>query len=66
MVRENEEIYIPEEKVTDLEKVLRLHQELDVNLEMIDVIVNLRGRVESLQTELNIAKRLLGNLTKEI
>ncbi len=66
MVRENEEIYIPEEKVTDLEKVLRLHQELDVNLEMIDVILNLRGRVESLQTELNLAKRLLGNLTKEI
>jgi hypothetical protein len=47
LVRENEEIYIPEEKVTD-------------------VILNLLGKVESLQTELNLAKQRLGNLTKEI
>ena len=66
LVRENEEIYIPEEKVTDLEKVLRLHKELDVNLEGIDVILNLLGKVESLQMELNLAKQRLGNLTKEI
>ncbi len=66
LVRENEENYIPEEKVTDLEKVLRLHKELDVNLEGIDVILNLLGKVESLQMELNLAKQRLGNLTKEI
>jgi hypothetical protein len=66
LVRENEEIYIPEEKVTDLEKVLRLHKELDVNLEGIDVIFNLLGKVESLQTELILAKQRLGNLSKEI
>jgi hypothetical protein len=66
LVRENEEIYIPEEKVTDLEKVLRLHIELNVNLEGIDVIFNLLGKVESLQTELTLAKQRLGNLTKEI
>jgi len=66
LVRENEEFYIPEEKVTDLEKVLRLHKELDVNLEGIDVILNLLGKVESLQKELNLAKQRLGNLTKEI
>jgi hypothetical protein len=46
LVRENDEIYIPEEKVTDLEKVLRQHKELDVNLEGIDVILNLLGKVE--------------------
>ncbi|MFT7364613.1 MAG: hypothetical protein ACI9UV_002823, partial [Algoriphagus sp.] len=50
----------------DLEKVLRLHKELDVNLEGIDVILNLLGKVESLQMELNLAKQRLGNLTKEI
>jgi hypothetical protein len=66
LVRENDEIYIPEEKVTDLEKVLRQHKELDVNLEGIDVILNLLGKVESLQTELTLAKQRLGNLNKEI
>jgi hypothetical protein len=66
LVRENEENYIPEEKVTDLEKVLRQHKELDVNLEGIDVILNLLGKVESLQTELTLAKQRLGNLNKEI
>lgn len=57
LVRENEETYIPEEKVTDLEKVLRLHKELDVNLEGIDVIFNLLRKVELLQTELAHAKQ---------
>ncbi len=66
LVRDHEEIYIPEEKVTDLEKVLRLHKELDVNLEGIDVILNLLVKVESLQTELTLAKQRLGYFDKEI
>jgi hypothetical protein len=66
LVRENEEIYIPEEKVTDLEKVLRLQKELDVNLEGIDVIFNLLGKVESLKTELTLAKQRLDYINREI
>lgn len=66
LVRESDEVYIAEEKVTDLEKVLRLHKELDVNLEGIDVIFNLLGKVESLQTELTLAKQRLDYLNREI
>ncbi len=66
LVRESDEIYIAEEKVTDLEKVLRLYKELDVNLEGIDVIFNLLGKVESLQTELTLAKQRLDYLNREI
>jgi hypothetical protein len=66
LVRENEEVYVPEAEVTDLEKVLRLQKELDINLEGIDVIFNLLGKVESLQTELTLAKQRLDYLNKDI
>lgn len=66
LVRENEGIYVSEEKVTDLEKVLRLHEELHVNLEGIDVIFNLLGKVEILQTELTLAKQRLEYLNKTL
>jgi hypothetical protein len=52
LVRKNEVAFIPEEKVSDLEKVLRIHEELNVNLEGIDIIINLLKKVESLQNEL--------------
>lgn len=66
LVRENEEVYVPEAEVTDLEKVLRLQKELDINLEGIDVIFNLLGKVESLQTELTLAKQRLDYLNRGI
>jgi len=59
LVRENEVIFISEEKVSDLEKVLRLHEELNVNLEGIDIILNLLNKVGSLQSELAEAKQEL-------
>ena len=59
LVRENEVVFISEEKVSDLEKVLRIHEELNVNLEGIDIILNLLDRVGSLQSELNEAKQKL-------
>ncbi len=63
--REKEVLYLPEERVSDLEKVIRLHEELNVNLEGIDVILNLLKKVESLQFELNSIKNRLKNLTEE-
>lgn len=66
LVRENEEVYVLEAEVTDLEKVLRLQKELDINLEGIDVIFNLLGKVESLHTELTLAKQRLDYLNRDI
>jgi len=66
LVRENEEVYVPEAEVTDLEKVLRLQKELDIDLEGIDVIFNLLGKAESLQTELTLAKQRLDYLNRNI
>lgn len=59
LVKENNQTYITEERVSDLEKVLRLHKDLEVNLEGIDVIFNLMKKIERLQSELDSAKEQL-------
>ena len=51
--------YLPEEKVTHLERMIRLHQELEVNPEGIDVIFNLLEKVDRLSHELAEAKTTL-------
>jgi|AntRauMFilla1563_2_1112583.scaffolds.fasta_scaffold06199_1 hypothetical protein len=66
LVRQRDEIYVSEEKVAYLEKVLRLQKELNVNLEGIDVIFNLLEKVESLQSELSVAMQRLNYLNERI
>lgn len=51
--------YISGDQLKDLEKMIRLHYELDINMEGIDVISNLLKRIEHLQEELNAAKNRL-------
>ncbi|MFK5889338.1 MAG: chaperone modulator CbpM [Flavobacteriaceae bacterium] len=45
--------------LSDVEKMLRLHQELDVNFEGIDVAFNLLKKIELLQEELQSVKNRL-------
>lgn len=51
--------FLPLEKVADLEKMVRIHQDLDVNPEGIDVIFNLLRKVDDLKSELSETKNLL-------
>lgn len=51
--------FIPEEKVADLEKMIRIHQDLEVNPEGIDVILNLLRKVDDLKSELADTKNRL-------
>ena len=51
--------YLPQNQLGDVEKMIRLHYELDINLEGIDVIANLLNRITDLQTELLAAKNKL-------
>jgi hypothetical protein len=44
--------YIHLDQMTDIEKMIRMHRELDVNIEGIDVVWNLLKKVEALQNEL--------------
>jgi len=45
--------YIHEDKITAIEKILRLHHDLDVNIEGIDIIFQLLQKLETKETELN-------------
>lgn len=45
--------YIQEEAIANLEKMIRLHADLGVNLEGLDVIHHLLHKVSNLQSEIN-------------
>src|SRR5688500_18308540 len=51
--------FIPEEHLPSLEKMMRLHYDLDINLEGIEAITHLLQRVEQLQNELRGLKSRL-------
>jgi hypothetical protein len=54
-----QKLYIHQEAITDLEKMIRMHQELNVNIEGIDVAFNLLQKMNNLQTQLiNLQNRL--------
>ena len=45
--------FIHQNSISDLEKMIRLHHELHINIEGIDVVFNLLQKVDRLQDELN-------------
>jgi len=51
--------FINQDKIGDLEKMIRLHHELNVNLEGIDIVFNLLQNEKALQEEINILKNRL-------
>ena len=51
--------YLQEQELKDLEKIIRLHYDLDINLAGIDAISHLLHRVESMQSELMALKNRL-------
>lgn len=51
--------YLHRDTISDIEKMIRMHRELNVNAEGIDIVFNLLKRVEDLQQELNVVKNRL-------
>jgi len=51
--------FIHQDQIADFEKMIRLHHELDVNPEGIDVIFNLLEKERALQSEINSLKNRL-------
>ena len=47
------------DSVYEIEKIVRMHQELDVNIEGIDVVFNLLQKIDALQKELTALKNRL-------
>jgi uncharacterized small protein (DUF1192 family) len=52
IVTRQEGNYIPEKHLEKLERILRLHQDLEINLEGIDAITHLLQRISLLQSEI--------------
>lgn len=44
--------YLPQDQLKDVEKMMRMHYDLDINMEGIDVISQLLKRINGLQQEL--------------
>lgn len=44
-------IYVSSEQLSELEKIIRLHYDLNVNMEGIDVILHLLKQLEAVQQE---------------
>jgi len=55
----NETRYVPDEQLSKLEKMARLHTELDINLAGIEAISHLLQRVESIQEEMRLLRNRL-------
>ena len=51
--------YIDSDAIYEIEKMIRMHQELDVNIEGIDVVFNLLQKIDRLQNELTALKNRL-------
>ncbi|WP_343747246.1 chaperone modulator CbpM [Fluviicola sp.] len=56
LIRSNETIFITFEQLSDLEKYMHLHYELEINMEGLETIKHLLDRVHDLQKELNRLK----------
>jgi len=48
--------YLRKSQLNDFEKYLRWHDELEVNLPAMDVIVHLLNKIDRLQAEVNVLK----------
>ncbi len=57
--KEAEEPMIEASAIPQVEKIMRLHFDLNINLEGIDVIINLLQQIETLQEEITQLKRRL-------
>lgn len=51
--------YIHQDKIHDIEKMIRMYSELDINIEGIDIVFNLLQKIDDLQNELMSIKNRL-------
>lgn len=51
--------YIPDTELQSLEKMIRMHQDLDINIAGIEAIVHLLERVEQMQEEMRSLRNRL-------
>ena len=53
LVSRQNSMYVHEDKLYKVERIIRIYRELNVNIEGIDVVLNLLEKVDKLQNEVN-------------
>ena len=51
--------FVHQDQIRNIEKMIRMHHDLDVNIEGIDVVFNLLQKIENLQEDLKNTKSRL-------
>ena len=51
--------YVHRDSIYDIEKMIRMHQDLDVNIERIDVVLNLLQKIDALKKEIHTVRNRL-------
>ena len=57
----NHTTYIPENELQKLERMIRLHHELEINFAGIEAITHLLERIEQMQEEMRVLRNRLRN-----
>jgi chaperone modulatory protein CbpM len=52
--------FVPETELQKLEKMIRMHNELEINVAGIEAIIHLLSRVEEMQEEMRVMRNRLG------
>lgn len=60
IVKAEDEECVEEDALSEIERIMHLHYDLDINLEGIDVINNLLKRVNTMQKQLDELRNKLG------
>lgn len=55
----NEQAFVPADELQKLEKMIRMHIELEINVAGIEAIIHLLSRVEQMQSEILLLKSQL-------
>jgi chaperone modulatory protein CbpM len=55
----NDTAYIPEDELQKLERMIRLHTDLDINIAGIEAITHLLERIEDIQEEMRLLRNSL-------
>ncbi len=60
LISEENDMFLHEDGLFKVERIIRIHHDLNVNMEGIDVILNLLDKVDELQHKLSSAQSRLG------
>lgn len=52
IVNLEDDLYVHQDKLHQVDRIIRIHRELNVNIEGVDVVMNLLEKVDKLQIEL--------------